>query len=156
MASPMQDDALRVKQLETKLAAVTAERNALEQDLEQLCLNRGGHMFSSSYVLAERLKFLETEVKQQRSQLIHLTTDRDNAQEDLVQVKALKRAADQVTSQAHLRPHLSPLIDAANSTKARHHETNMHNFAIKPVCSADPPSRGWGRGMLTNEEFSHC
>eukprot|EP00775_Hariotina_reticulata_P011817 gene11817-11961_t len=103
MGSTTQDDALRVKQLENKLAAVIAERNALEQDLEQMCLSRGSHMFSSSYVLAERLKYLEAEVKQQRNQLVQLTTARDNALEDILQVKALKRAADQGWQQERSR-----------------------------------------------------
>jgi hypothetical protein len=75
---------------------VTNERDQLERDVEQLCMSRGGHMFSSSYVLAQRLQFLEGEVKQQRLALRSVTTERDGMQEDMLQIRSSKRQADQV------------------------------------------------------------
>lgn len=59
-------------------------------------MSRGGHMFSSSYVLAQRLQFLEAEVKQQRLALRSITTERDSLQEDILQIRSSKRQADQV------------------------------------------------------------
>jgi hypothetical protein len=88
------------------LPQVTAERDELERDVEQLCMSRGGHMFSSSYVLAQRLQFLEGEVKQQRLALRNVTTERDSLQEDMLQIRSSKRQADQVRGYSKLLPQL--------------------------------------------------
>lgn len=45
---------------------------------------------------SERLRFLESELKQQRLLLASMTVERDNLQEDMWQIKAAKKQSDEV------------------------------------------------------------
>lgn len=54
-------------------------------------------MFSSSYVLSERLKFLENEVQQQRIQLRSVVAERDNLQEDIFQIQTIRKQLDKAS-----------------------------------------------------------
>ena len=49
----------RVKELERKLATVTQERDDLLKDVEALAISNGSSMFSSSYVLSERVSAVD-------------------------------------------------------------------------------------------------
>ena len=49
----------RIRELERKLAAVTSERDDLLKDVEALALSTGSSMFSSSYVLSERVSAVD-------------------------------------------------------------------------------------------------
>lgn len=82
----------RVLELERQLASVTHERELLQADVENLCLQTGkASQWSNSTVLSDRVKAAETEVARLRHQLTHMTLERDSAQDDLVQVRACTR-----------------------------------------------------------------
>ena len=49
----------RIRDLERKLAAVTTERDDLLKDVEALAISNGSSMFSSSYVLSERVSAVD-------------------------------------------------------------------------------------------------
>lgn len=88
------DASQRISELEKQLAAVTRERDDLHRDVEALCLSRGSHMFSSSYVISEKLVNLEEELKQLRKECKSATQQRDSLQEDIQQLRSMKRQAE--------------------------------------------------------------
>lgn len=84
----------RIKELEALLSTVQQERDDLQRDVESLCLQQSGSMWSSSYVLSERLSGLEKELSKYKYQLARLTQERDNLKEDIISYKNSKRTAD--------------------------------------------------------------
>lgn len=54
MAVHPEAEAQSLRQLQQELRSVQAERDALQHDLEAMCISRGSSTFSSSYVIRWR------------------------------------------------------------------------------------------------------
>lgn len=84
----------RIVELERQVAQLLQEKEDLQRDVENLCLSAGSNMFSSSYVLSERIYSAEKELSLVKSQLTKVMQERDNFKEDIVQFKNSKKAVD--------------------------------------------------------------
>ena len=80
--------------LQQELRAVQGERNKLQQKVEAMCKGRGAHMFSSSYVLSERVQAIESELRQLQVDLSCTKSERDSLKEDMMQLRNAKRLSD--------------------------------------------------------------
>ncbi len=90
----------RVRDLERKYAAVTAERDELQRDVEALCLSQSGDMFSTgSYVLTERIKATEAELKEERARSASLVASKEKLLEDMANLQIAKVAATTLSAQ---------------------------------------------------------
>eukprot|EP00884_Botryococcus_braunii_P015731 jgi/Botrbrau1/2841/Bobra.0125s0048.3 len=84
-----------VKQLQKELATVKAERDDLEKDVENLCMQNGNaSIFSRSAVLSERIYSTDKELSKAKKQLETVTAERDSLREDLLSTKESKRKTD--------------------------------------------------------------
>ena len=63
----------KLKYVEHQLAVVTAERNDLAADVESLCMQSSGDIFSASSVLSERICNLSKEANRLHSQVCWLS-----------------------------------------------------------------------------------
>lgn len=61
----------RIKQLEHQLSVVTAERNDLAADVESLCMQSSGDIFSASSVLGERICNMQKETNKLQTQVLN-------------------------------------------------------------------------------------
>ena len=61
----------RIKKLEQQLSIVTAERNDLAADVEALCMQSSGDIFSASSVLGDRISHIQKEANKLQCQ-VHL------------------------------------------------------------------------------------
>ena len=86
-------DTERIKVLEEKLAEVTRHRDALEKDVESLCMQNGE--FSGSEVLGHRIRSLEQKLKKTEQSTGKVTADRDGLREDIKQQKLAKKSLDE-------------------------------------------------------------
>jgi peptidoglycan hydrolase CwlO-like protein len=59
----------KIKQLEHQLSVVTAERNDLAADVESLCMQTSGDIFSASSVLSERICNMQKEANKLQTQV---------------------------------------------------------------------------------------
>jgi len=64
----------KIKQLEHQLSMLTAERNDLAADVENMCMQSTGDIFSASSVLGERICNMQKETNKLQSQVIYLST----------------------------------------------------------------------------------
>ena len=62
----------RIKKLEQQLSIVTAERNDLAADVEALCMQSQGDIFSASNVLGDRISHIQKEANKLQCQ-VHAT-----------------------------------------------------------------------------------
>ena len=60
-----------IKKLEQQLSLVTAERNDLAADVEALCMQSSGDIFSASSVLGDRISHIQKEANKLQCQ-VHL------------------------------------------------------------------------------------
>ena len=92
MASPRRGDPV-VRELEERLRVVTRERDALERDVEALCMSNGE--FSASDVLGLRIRALETQVSKAETSLHAATAECDGLKEDLYEHKQSRKKVDE-------------------------------------------------------------
>ncbi len=59
----------KIKHLEHQLSVLTAERNDLAADVESLCMQSSGDIFSASSVLSERICNMQKETNKLRAQV---------------------------------------------------------------------------------------
>lgn len=59
----------KIKKLEQQLSVVTAERNDLAADVEALCMQSSGDIFSASSVLGDRICHIQKEANRLQSQV---------------------------------------------------------------------------------------
>ena len=59
----------KIKKLEQQLSIVTAERNDLAADVEALCMQSSGDIFSASSVLGDRICHIQKEANRLQSQV---------------------------------------------------------------------------------------
>ncbi len=59
----------RIKKLEQQLSVVTAERNDLAADVEALCMQSSGDIFSASSVLGDRISHIQKEANKLQCQV---------------------------------------------------------------------------------------
>ncbi|GAX74638.1 hypothetical protein CEUSTIGMA_g2086.t1 [Chlamydomonas eustigma] len=93
----------RIRELEKKLASVCQERDDLQKDVEALCLQNGSSMFSGSYVLAERVKALDADLKNARGNISSLQNEKDRLLEDVSNLKIAKIASETLNAQMSSR-----------------------------------------------------
>lgn len=85
----------RVKELEKQLKSLVAERDQLAKDVEELCLQNSGSMFSgSSYVLSERIASTESELRDAKKQIEAVVAERDQLAEELTTTRSMKQATE--------------------------------------------------------------
>ena len=68
--APAASPETRIKKLEQQLSIITAERNDLAADVESLCMQSSGDIFSASSVLSERICNLTKEANRLHSQVL--------------------------------------------------------------------------------------
>lgn len=59
----------KIKYLEHQLSILTAERNDLAADVESLCMQSSGDIFSASTVLSERICNMQKETNELKAQV---------------------------------------------------------------------------------------
>lgn len=69
--APAASPETRIKKLEQQLSIVTAERNDLAADVEALCMQSSGDIFSASSVLGDRISHIQKEANKLQCQ-VHL------------------------------------------------------------------------------------
>ncbi|CAK0787929.1 hypothetical protein CVIRNUC_011151 [Coccomyxa viridis] len=84
----------KIKKLEQQLSVVTAERNDLAADVEALCMQSSGDIFSASSVLGDRICHIQKEANRLQSQLDAVTAERNSLHEDLISHRDSKRTVD--------------------------------------------------------------
>lgn len=85
-----------VKALRKQLTRLTLERDELQRDVENLCMQGSGNsIFDSSSVLSERIYSTEQELSRAKAQLAGLVSERDGLREDLHSQREAKRMSDQ-------------------------------------------------------------
>jgi len=92
-----------VRELEKKLLLITQERDQLQRDVETLCLQNGSSMFSASYVLTERIKATDAELKDVRSTNLQLTLDCDSLKDELTTLRSAKTTTDALVAEQSRR-----------------------------------------------------
>ncbi len=75
------------------------ERDDLAADVERLCLQSGSTMFDPSYLLTERVRSAESELKQLRQQLSAAKEERDNIVEELQLARSAKVSSDRCATE---------------------------------------------------------
>ena len=66
----------KIRKLEQQLSIVTAERNDLAADVEALCMQSSGDIFSASSVLGDRISHVQKEANKLQRQVTSLRTMR--------------------------------------------------------------------------------
>lgn len=82
----------RVRALERQLEEVSRQRDALERDVEALCMQNGE--FSGSEVLGNRISHLEQSLRRSEGAVASVSRERDSLREDINQQKLAKRTLD--------------------------------------------------------------
>ena len=123
----------RIRELEKKLIAVVQERDDLLKDVEALAISNGSSMFSSSYVLSERVSAVDIELKEARAAIVKLTEDRERHMDELSKLKISKLAADTLGAQQGAR--LEGLEKDVAYYQVTHGETTMLYLHAVPPCS---------------------
>lgn len=77
-----------------QLEKLKEENLLLMRDIENMCLQGSESMFSSSFVVSERIYSLETELVKAKSELRAVTAERNSLREDGAQLRKAKRDVD--------------------------------------------------------------
>ncbi len=80
--------AAALRDLQQRLKQVTEERDALQKDVEALCLSNGGSMFSGSYVLSEQIVSVQRELREAKRDLQASQARAKEAEDEVAQLKA--------------------------------------------------------------------
>ena len=89
----------RIKKLEQQLSIVTAERNDLAADVEALCMQSSGDIFSASSVLGDRISHIQKEANKLQCQVHPFRTVTHSCSASASQQRSL--GDSQVPSMAH-------------------------------------------------------
>mmetsp|Transcript_26289 Transcript_26289/g.62486 ORF Transcript_26289/g.62486 Transcript_26289/m.62486 type:complete len:393 (-) Transcript_26289:80-1258(-) len=82
------------KALTEQVEKLKEENLQLMRDIENICFQNSGSMFSTSYVVSDRIYSLETELTKTKRELKQVKAERDSLAEDTAELRKAKRNVD--------------------------------------------------------------